>query len=703
LDRRLSGAASSNDDVFDLSSLVEIQSYKFQVLTVCHAGIIFTLQQILEQTKAFRSGNGIGINQILTHEETGHLKSFSRDKTVRRWCRRRSIPITEYNQTGVTRCLKNRDNFSTNFSVFLNQPLFETPTEVELGRIRSRVELATNRLKLTLCQQCASPINVMLELTEIPSEHRTDRPERQCGGETKAIATTNSFLRSRGKLYAQSISSPNTSWNSGGRLSPFLTWGHVSTRYVIYKLKRRQEELRLLKKKQTRKRIDNAGFGNLNHDNSDDNDGPWLRSLAAFSSRIHWRSHFIQKLESEPDMEIRDLCPAYQHLRRQPTDWNETYYHAWSTGTTGFPFVDASMRCLLRHGWINFRMRAMLVSFATYNLWLDWKRIAPHLARAFLDYEPGIHYPQLQMQAGTTGINAMRVYNVTKQGKDQDPRGVFIKKYVKELANVPLEYLHEPNKMSQKLQQKFRVCVGAAGAGANSTDGGQCRLVQLDILSNETKGEKYSYYPKPVVDENYSAKIAKEKVSAVKRQGLTKRLADRVYIKHGSRKTSTTNDDLKPKALSSKVKRLNIDNKQSTLKAMFKPKESQVPVGKRQKIELIVRDEADNVTEDEVVILNDSEDEVTIRKKTAVSSTALLAERCKGDAALFGNSKTFFENKPSLTQLEAKTTLVSGYISSKMPTSNIQMGAGSWSCITCTFLNDKPLALACLICGTIRG
>ena len=72
-------------------------------------------------------------------------------------------------------------------------------------------------------------------------------------------------------------------------------------------------------------------------------------------------------------------------------------------------------------GWINFRMRAMLVSFAAYNLWLDWRRFGSHLARCFLDYEPGIHYPQLQMQSGVTGINAMRVYSVTKQAKDQDP------------------------------------------------------------------------------------------------------------------------------------------------------------------------------------------------------------------------------------------------------------------------------------------
>ena len=167
----------------------------------------------------------------------------------------------------------------------------------------------------------------------------------------------------------------------------------------------------------------------------------------------------MQKLESEPLLEKKDLCPSYQHLRRQEGDFNKSFFEKWKSGHKGFPFVDACIRCLHRHGWLNFRMRAMILSFATYNLWLDWKKIAPHLARLFLDYEPGIHYPQLQMQAGTTGINAMRVYNVTKQGNDQDPNGDFIRKYVLELRNVPNEYIHEPGKM---------VRAGGGGGGGGS-------------------------------------------------------------------------------------------------------------------------------------------------------------------------------------------------------------------------------------------
>ena len=108
-------------------------------------------------------------------------------------------------------------------------------------------------------------------------------------------------------------------------------------------------------------------------------------------------------------MEKHCQCPAFETLRTQPGDHNEAHAAAFASGHTGYPMVDACMRCLLETGWLNFRMRAMLASFAAYNLWLDWRHTAKHLGRCFLDLEPGIHYPQLQMQAGTTGINALRV------------------------------------------------------------------------------------------------------------------------------------------------------------------------------------------------------------------------------------------------------------------------------------------------------
>ena len=176
----------------------------------------------------------------------------------------------------------------------------------------------------------------------------------------------NSFLSRRAQSYQKGISSPNSSWHSCSRLSPYLTWGQISVRHVVQATKQRQAEIK-------RQRIS----------------GDWGRSLGAFLSRMHWRSHFMQKLEDEPLIEKKAMHTAYNHLRRQEGDWNQQYFEAWVEGRTGFPFVDACMRCLINCGWINFRMRAMVVSFAAYNLWLDWRRFDAPLARLFLDFEPG--------------------------------------------------------------------------------------------------------------------------------------------------------------------------------------------------------------------------------------------------------------------------------------------------------------------------
>ncbi len=124
----------------------------------------------------------------------------------------------------------------------------------------------------------------------------------------------------------------------------------------------------------------------------------YAASLQSFEGRLHWHCHFIQKLESEPAIEQRNVHRGFDGLRNEGelTDEERRRLEAWCTGRTGFPFVDACMRSLIATGWINFRMRAMLVSFASYQLWLHWRATGEHLARQFLDYEPGIHWPQVR-------------------------------------------------------------------------------------------------------------------------------------------------------------------------------------------------------------------------------------------------------------------------------------------------------------------
>lgn len=367
---------------------------------------------------------------LFSHEETGPGWSYSRDRAVAAWCRAEGVAWQEFAQTGVVRRLRSRAGWAGRWAQRMNAPQavlrggFAAPSGV-----------------------VPSPCPTLRDLGLHGPE-----PAVPAAGERAAWSMLESFLAGRGRDYRRALSSPVRAAEGCSRLSEHLAFGTISMRCVH---------------QATEAAIRATPDRTLAH------------ALRGFAGRLRWHCHFMQKLEDEPAIEFRNFSRACDGLREQA--FERERFEAWCAGRTGFPMVDACMRQLRETGWINFRMRAMLVSFAAYHLWLHWREPGLFLARQFLDFEPGIHWSQMQMQSGTTGINTLRIYSPAKQARDHDPSGEYVRRWVPEIGTPA--------------------------------------------------------YPKPIVDERAALAFARERLFGLRGSAEAKREADAIQAKHGSRKS----------------------------------------------------------------------------------------------------------------------------------------------------------------------
>jgi deoxyribodipyrimidine photo-lyase len=407
--------------------------------------------------------------ELLSHEETGNAASHARDRAVAAWLRGRGLRWTQSPSNGVVRRLDDRDRWSAAWMARMQAEPWPAPVSLRpppedgQGQAQGHDQGPGQGPGHAPAPRHGIDIDVDIAprpgLAAVPDPamfypDEPDAPLRQRGGRAAAIDCLQRFLDAPLARYRAGMASPLTAPDDCSRLSPHLALGTVSVRELVratWAVRRGETD-------------------------------PARRAgLKSFESRLHWHCHFIQKLESEPAIESRNPHRGFDGLRNEgPLDAAErARLAAWRDGRTGWPIVDACMRMLDATGWLNFRMRAMLVSVAAYPLWLHWVEPGRVLARRFVDYEPGIHWPQLHMQAGVTGINATRVYSPARQQADQDPEGRFVRAWIPELGTAD--------------------------------------------------------YPPPIVDWATAAREARDRVWAVRRAPGAQRVAQQVWSRHGSR------------------------------------------------------------------------------------------------------------------------------------------------------------------------
>ena len=418
----------------------QLESFSGKVY-VFHSEVLDVFSGLLER---------FTIRSIFSHEETGLKVTYDRDKAVTKFCKTNKITWQEFQNNGVVRGLRNREGWFENWYKLMVQPIEKADW--------------TKYIPCLLEPEFYEKIRG----ESLPETFKQPEPAFQPGGESKAFKYLQSFLNSRVKNYSRHISKPAESRRSCSRLSPYIAWGNLSVRQV-YQIA-----------KATKK------------------GSPFKFGFKGFMERLRWHCHFIQKFEMEDRMEFESINRGYDALEKND---NRTLLEAWKKGQTGYPLVDACMRCLIATGYINFRMRAMLASFLTHLLWQHWKEGADYLASLFLDFEPGIHYPQFQMQAGVTGINTVRIYNPVKQSLDHDPEGLFIKTWVPELAVISAPLIHQPWNITPLEAKIYHFQPGKD-------------------------------YPQPVVPLEESARVARDKIWGHRKEALVQKERRRILARH---------------------------------------------------------------------------------------------------------------------------------------------------------------------------
>ena len=237
----------------------------------------------------------------------------------------------------------------------------------------------------------------------------------QSAGEAAALSRWGTFQESGLESYDQGRNYPARQGTS--RLSPHLRWGEIHPRTLL------------------------ANLGNSEAEQT-------------FRKEIAWREFYADVLHHNPHTSRDYYTPRFATMAYDPPGEN---FAAWCEGRTGFPFVDAAMRQLLREGWMHNRARMVVASFLVKDLHIEWQHGANFFMKYLIDNDvaSNSHGWQWTAGCGTDASPYFRIFNPIEQGKRFDPQGDYIRDYIPELSHLSSVQIHEPWLLDEALVGKY--------------------------------------------------------------------------------------------------------------------------------------------------------------------------------------------------------------------------------------------------------
>ena len=209
------------------------------------------------------------------------------------------------------------------------------------------------------------------------------------------------------------------------QLSPYLHWGQVSP---------------------------NTIWNKVNNNNECEN-------ISHFKSELGWREFSYYLLNNNPDIQTKNIQSKFDNF---PWDNNLKNFEAWKKGNTGIPIVDAGMRELWETGYMHNRVRMIVGSFLVKNLLIDWKYGEEWFRDCLVDADLASNSASWQWIAGCGADAApyFRIFNPVTQGEKFDSEGVYTKRFIPELKDIPSKYLFCPWECPQEILSQHNFNLG---------------------------------------------------------------------------------------------------------------------------------------------------------------------------------------------------------------------------------------------------